>query len=171
MHQLKSNCCSLIIFFFSVFTIIQQEELMVWHLSGVTRTRILVIGLNFSEFLSQEKERRFSVWVKFSFESAGNSSHATCHSAKLIPPFTLTVSKANCFPVYRKLIMWSTNAKGLENLLFLDRRYFNTFGFTFHVCQSSLSFWNQSSTCRRSIRRKTSNKQRLVGNFCLYIIK
>ena len=33
---------------------------MGWHLSGVTRTRILVIGLNFSEFLSQEKERRFS---------------------------------------------------------------------------------------------------------------
>ena len=138
---------------------------MARYLSGVTRTRILVIGLDFSEFLSQEKERRFT------FESAGDSSRATCHSAKLIPPFTLTVSKANCFPVYRKLIMWSTNAKGLENLLFLDRRYFNTFGFTFHVCQSSLSFWNQSSTCRRSIRRKTSNKQRLVGNFCLYIIK
>ena len=33
---------------------------MGWHLSGVTRTRIRVIGVNFSEFLSQEKERRFS---------------------------------------------------------------------------------------------------------------
>ena len=75
---------------------------MARYLSGVTRTRILVIGLDLSEFLSQEKERRFS------FESAGDSSRATCHSAKLIPPFTLTVSKANCFPVYRKLIMWST---------------------------------------------------------------
>ena len=38
----------------------QQEELIGWHLSGVTRTRIRVIGVNFSEFLSQEKERRFS---------------------------------------------------------------------------------------------------------------
>ena len=40
---------------FSVFTTIQPEELMEWHLSGVTRTRIRVIGVNFSEFLSQGK--------------------------------------------------------------------------------------------------------------------
>ena len=40
---------------------------MGWHLSGVRRTRIRVNGVNFSEFLSQEKERRFS------FESARNS--------------------------------------------------------------------------------------------------
>ena len=43
-----------------MFTIIEKEELVEWHLSGVTRTRIRVIGVNFSEFLSQEKERRFS---------------------------------------------------------------------------------------------------------------
>ena len=49
------------LFFFSVFTIIQQEELMGWHESGVTR-RIRVIGVNLGEFLSQEKERRFSFW-------------------------------------------------------------------------------------------------------------
>ena len=50
-----------VIYFLSVFTMImQQEELIGWHLSGVTRTRIRVIGVNFSEFLSQEKERRFS---------------------------------------------------------------------------------------------------------------
>ena len=34
---------------------------MGWHQSGVTR-RIRVIGVNFGEFLSQEKERRFSFW-------------------------------------------------------------------------------------------------------------
>ena len=37
------------------------------HLSGVRRTRIRVIGVNFSVFLSEEKERRIS------FESARNS--------------------------------------------------------------------------------------------------
>ena len=46
--------------FFSVFTIIQQEGLMGWHLSGVTRTRIRVTGVIFSEVLSQENERRYS---------------------------------------------------------------------------------------------------------------
>ena len=34
---------------------------MGWHESGVTR-RIRVIGVNLGEFLSQEKERRFSFW-------------------------------------------------------------------------------------------------------------
>ena len=38
-----------------VFTLIQQEELMGWHSSGVKRTRIQVIGVNFSDFLDQEK--------------------------------------------------------------------------------------------------------------------
>ena len=32
---------------------------MEWQLSGVKRTSIWVIGVNFGEFLSQEKERRF----------------------------------------------------------------------------------------------------------------
>ena len=40
---------------------------MGWHLSGVRRTKIRVIGVNNSEFLSQGKERRFSL------ESARNS--------------------------------------------------------------------------------------------------
>ena len=31
--------------------ITQQEKLMGWHSSGVTRTRIRVIGINFGEFL------------------------------------------------------------------------------------------------------------------------
>ena len=33
---------------------------MGWRLSGVTRTGDRFIGVNFSEFLSQEKERRIS---------------------------------------------------------------------------------------------------------------
>ena len=37
---------------FNVFTVYKKEELMAWHPSGVTRTRIIrVIGVNFSEFL------------------------------------------------------------------------------------------------------------------------
>ena len=36
--------------------IIQQEELMKWHPSGVTRTRIRVIGVNFSEILIKRKD-------------------------------------------------------------------------------------------------------------------
>ena len=36
--------------------IIQQEELMKWHPGGVTRTRILVIGVNFSEILIKRKD-------------------------------------------------------------------------------------------------------------------
>ena len=39
----------------SSFTIIQQEEIMGWHLSGVTRTRIRVTGEDVSECLSQGK--------------------------------------------------------------------------------------------------------------------
>ena len=41
---------------FSVFTIIQQEELMGWHPSGVKRTGIRVIGVNFSDSLIKGKE-------------------------------------------------------------------------------------------------------------------
>ena len=33
---------------------------MAWHPSGVTRTRIQVIGVNFSEFFVQGKRRKFS---------------------------------------------------------------------------------------------------------------
>ena len=47
--------------------IIQQEELMGWHPIRVTRTRILVIGVNSSEFLIKGKETLF--------ELAGNSSY------------------------------------------------------------------------------------------------
>ena len=66
--ELKSNCRSIAdCVSFSVFTLIQQEELMGWHLSGVTRTRICVIGVNFSEFLIKEK--------KIEFELARNSSY------------------------------------------------------------------------------------------------
>ena len=32
-----------------VLLIILQEELRKWHLSGVTRTEILVVGVNFSK--------------------------------------------------------------------------------------------------------------------------
>ena len=41
---------------FSVFTLTQQEELMGWHPSGVKRTRIRVIGVNFSDFDIKGKE-------------------------------------------------------------------------------------------------------------------
>ena len=41
--------------YYSVFTLIQQEELMGWHPSGVTKTRIQVIGVNFSDFLIKGK--------------------------------------------------------------------------------------------------------------------
>ena len=39
-----------------VFTLIQQEELMGWHPSGVKRTRIRVIGVNFSDFYIKGRE-------------------------------------------------------------------------------------------------------------------
>ena len=41
---------------FGVFTLIQQEELMGWHPSGVKRTRIRVIGVNFGDFCVKGKE-------------------------------------------------------------------------------------------------------------------
>ena len=41
---------------FSVFTLIQQEELMGWHPCGVKRTRIRVIGVNFSDSLIKGRE-------------------------------------------------------------------------------------------------------------------
>ena len=41
---------------FSVFTLIQQEELMGWHPSGVKSTRIRVIGVNFSGSCIKRKE-------------------------------------------------------------------------------------------------------------------
>ena len=53
--------------YYSVFTLIQQEELMGWHPSGVTKTRIQVIGVNFSDFLIKGKD--------ISFELAGCSSY------------------------------------------------------------------------------------------------
>ena len=40
----------------AVLPIIQQEELMKWHPSGVTRTRIRVTGVNFSEILIKRKD-------------------------------------------------------------------------------------------------------------------
>ena len=56
-HQSKSNYCSVN---FSVdlvvLPIIQQEGLMKWPLSRVTRTRIRVIGVNFSEILIKRRE-------------------------------------------------------------------------------------------------------------------
>ena len=164
------NCFSLI--FFSVFTIIQQEELMGWHLSGVTRTRILVIGLNFSEFLSQEKERRFS------FESAGNSSHATCHFAN---SFLLLPSPFQKWNVFLFIESWSRDqlmqkARPVNltwKLAIFRRRVFLTrlglrFTYVNQACRFESNHW---STCRRSIGRKTWNKQKLVGNIWLYIIK
>ena len=41
---------------FSVFTLAQTEKLMVWDPSGVKRTTIRVIGVNFSDFLIKGKE-------------------------------------------------------------------------------------------------------------------
>ena len=62
LHQLKLNCCSILdCVSVSVFTLIQQEELMGWHLSGVTRTRIWLIAVNFSEFLIKGKEIEFEL--------------------------------------------------------------------------------------------------------------
>ena len=52
---------------FSIFTLTQQEELMRWHPSGVKRTRIRVITVNFSDFLIKGKEIKS--------ELAGNSSY------------------------------------------------------------------------------------------------
>ena len=52
---------------FSVFTLTQQQELMRWHPSGVKRTRICVITVNFSDFLIKGKEIKFKL--------AGNSSY------------------------------------------------------------------------------------------------
>ena len=79
-------------------------------------------------------------------------------------------------PVYRKLITWSTNAKRPVNLtwklaIFRQEGIFNTFGFTFHVCHLIGFKMTSLITCRRSIRRKKWNKQKLVGNIWLYIIK
>ena len=51
---------------FSVFTLTQQE-LMRWHPSGVKRTRICVITVNFRDFLIKGMEIKF--------ELAGNSSY------------------------------------------------------------------------------------------------
>ena len=39
-----------------VFTLIQQEEIMEGHPSGVKRTRIRVVGVNFSDDLIKGKE-------------------------------------------------------------------------------------------------------------------
>ena len=52
---------------FSVFTLIQQEKLMGWHPSGVKRTRIRVITVNFSDFLIKGQEIKFKL--------AGNSRY------------------------------------------------------------------------------------------------
>ena len=56
MHQLKSNCCSVDQCQFSVFTPIQQEELMRWHPGGVIRTKIRGVDVNFSEYFIKGKE-------------------------------------------------------------------------------------------------------------------
>ena len=48
-------------------SIIHQEEIMKWYPSGVTRTRIKVIGVKFSEILIKGKE--------IYFELARNSSY------------------------------------------------------------------------------------------------
>ena len=50
--------------------IIQQEEPMVWHPSRVTRTRILVIGVNSSEFLIKGKETLFELALNSSYPSS-----------------------------------------------------------------------------------------------------
>ena len=49
----------------NVWCIIQQEELMVWHPSGVKRTAIRVIGVNFSLFY---QGKRYLVRVSGEFE-------------------------------------------------------------------------------------------------------
>ena len=155
---------------------------MGWHLSGATRTRILIIGLNFSEFLSQEKERRFSFWVKFSFESAGNSSHATCHSANSFLRLLLLPSPFQKRNVFLFIESWSRDQlmqkkKRPVNLtwklaIFRRRVFLTRLGLRFTYVNQACRFEsNHWSTCRRSIGRKTWNKQKLVGNFWLYIIK
>ena len=57
-----------LIYFFSVFTMImQQEELTGWHLSGVTRARIRVIGVNFSaNFLVKKRKGDFELEGNYS---------------------------------------------------------------------------------------------------------
>ena len=52
---------------FSVLTDYTEEKETGWHPSGVTRSTIRVIGVNFSEFLIKENE--------IEFELAGNSSY------------------------------------------------------------------------------------------------
>ena len=54
--------------------------------------------------------------------------------------------------------------------IFRQEGIFNTFGFTFHVCHLIGFKMTSLITCRRRIRRKTWNKQKLVGNFWLYFI-
>ena len=46
------------------FTLTQQEELMGWHPSGVTRTRIRVTEVNFSEFLFKGKEANLAQVIR-----------------------------------------------------------------------------------------------------------
>ena len=55
---------------------------MGWHQSGVTR-RIRVIGVNFGEFLSQEKERRFSFWSNLAVRVCGEFD--SLRTAKAFP--------------------------------------------------------------------------------------
>lgn len=56
LHQSKSHRSSKNFSVDSVLLlIIQHEELMKWLPSRVTRTRIRVIGLNYSEILTQKK--------------------------------------------------------------------------------------------------------------------
>ena len=43
---------------------------MVWHPSRVTRTRILVIGVNSSEFLIKGKETLFELALNSSYPSS-----------------------------------------------------------------------------------------------------
>ena len=50
---------------FRVFTVIQQEELMGWHSSGVKRTRIQVIGVNFSDFLVSRERKLVRICWEF----------------------------------------------------------------------------------------------------------
>ena len=67
LHKSKSNCCSVektsgLV----VLPVIQQEKPMNWNSSGVTRTRIRVVRVNFSEIFIKGKE--------IYFELARNSS-------------------------------------------------------------------------------------------------
>ena len=57
LHQLKSNFCRVSFDVFYRGAIYNTEEkLMRWHPSGVTRTTIRVIGVNFGEIFIQGKE-------------------------------------------------------------------------------------------------------------------